>query len=124
MDQMGLRAILHTTFGNSTSAGIFDIDEERIIYGQGSDMYTFKLFQSNAEQRFCHPAVADILQECIINSSNYGGVWWNDNEMYNLTNLVSSPHSPSNLDGGLIFTAELPRQPHRRIRRSKLYPEK
>jgi hypothetical protein len=80
-------------FENSTTTGTFGIEKERIIYGQGSDMYAFTLSQSDAEQQFCHPAIADILQECIISSGNYGGVWWNENEMYNLTNLVCSlPH--------------------------------
>lgn len=58
-------------------------------------MYSFILFVSNTPQLFCHPAVADILQECLFDSSNYGGVWWNGDEMYNLTNLVSPPHSNS-----------------------------
>jgi len=79
-------------FGNSTTIGTFGVAKERIIYGQGSDMYAFTLSQSAAEQQFCHPAIADIMQECIINSGNYGGVWWNENEMYNLTNLVRRLH--------------------------------
>jgi hypothetical protein len=82
-------------FENSINAGTFGIEKERIIFGQGSDMYSFTLSVSNAPQRFCHPAVADIFQECLFDSSNYGGVWWNENEMYNLTNLVSPPHSNS-----------------------------
>jgi hypothetical protein len=83
-------------FENSTTAGTFGIDKERIIYGQGSDMYVLTLSQSSATQRFCHPAIADIFQECIFNSSNYGGVWWNENEMYNLTNPVSPLHFSHN----------------------------
>jgi len=79
-------------FENSTTAGTFGINKERIFCGQGSDMYSLTLSQSNATQRFCHPAIADIFQECIFNSSNCGGVWWDENEMYNLTNIASPPH--------------------------------
>ena len=31
-------------------------------------MYSLTLSQSNATQGFCHPAIADIFQECIFNS--------------------------------------------------------
>jgi hypothetical protein len=76
-------------FENSTTAGTFSINEERIPRGQGSDMYSLTLSQSNATQGFCHPAIPNIFQERIFNSSNYGGAWWNENEMNNLTNIAS-----------------------------------
>jgi hypothetical protein len=79
-------------FSNGASPQNFGINTRaRVLAGQGSDIYSLTMEQNGVAGRFCHPAIADLFQECVIQGNFYGGVWWNENESYNLTNLVSIP---------------------------------
>lgn len=74
--------------GDTLVSGISS--QERVFTGQGSDLYLLIIEHHNGTARFCNPAITDLFQECVMNGKFYGGRWWNENEIYNLTNLVRS----------------------------------